>query len=103
MIDGKSAGRMQSVAHTRGERHGLPHSKCVLDHLTFTEFVDFVLVRLNELDAQEGAYGFHDVRAIAGELKEPVPEYWPAQAVGVLQDAGSSRVTALSAAKRAGR
>jgi hypothetical protein len=54
------------------------------ERLTFTAFVDFVLARLYELDDGE----FHDVKAIAAELRYPVAESWPYDAVNVLESRG---------------
>ena len=57
--------------------------------MTFTEFVDFVLVRLYELDREHGSnwVGF-DVDEIAAELREPVPRGWVADAIEVLRHRG---------------
>lgn len=56
--------------------------------LDFTEFMEFVLARVYELDETVGSGGFHDVHEIAAELAEPVPKNWPADVVAALQDRG---------------
>jgi len=58
-------------------------------HLTFTEFVDFVLARLYDLGSFIGRVSTH-VRKIASELREPVPQDWAAEAV---ERPRSTRVT----------
>jgi hypothetical protein len=59
----------------------------VAEQLSFTEFADFVLARLYELGSSPDGH-LHDVREIAGELKAPVPDDWPAEAVSVLESRG---------------
>jgi len=56
------------------------------ERLRFTDFVDIVLARLYELDNGEGE--FRDTREIAAQLKESVPDWWPDEAVKVLNDRG---------------
>lgn len=56
--------------------------------LDFTEFMEFVLARVYELDETVGSGGFHDVNEIAAELAEPVPENWPSEVVESLKDRG---------------
>ena len=56
--------------------------------LNFTEFVDFILARLYELDQAGTGTSFQDVDAIAAELREPVPDDWASQAVDVLAEQG---------------
>jgi hypothetical protein len=54
------------------------------ERLTFSEFVDFVLVRLAELGSESGE--LHDVHMIAAELREPVPAEWVSQATQALDE-----------------
>lgn len=60
------------------------------ERLSFTEFVDFVLVRLYERD-QEDAGARVNISDIAGELREPVPFQWVIDALGVLDRRGWAR------------
>jgi len=53
--------------------------------VTFTEFLDLVLVRLYEFGDRGG---FHSVNTIADELRSPVPHDWSAKAANVLKDRG---------------
>ena len=53
--------------------------------VTFTEFIDFVLVRLYELGTDEGGR-LHDVQSIAAELQGPVPADWAWEATKTLGD-----------------
>ncbi len=55
--------------------------------LSFTEFVDFLLVRLYDLDRDEGGQ-FQDVDALAAELRADVPDRWPYQAIESLKRRG---------------
>lgn len=56
--------------------------------MNFTEFVDFVLLRLYELDAEVSHWAGVDVEKLAAELREPVPPRWPADAVEYLRTRG---------------
>jgi hypothetical protein len=56
--------------------------------VTFTEFVNFVLTRLYELDGQASTWVGVDVEKLAEELPEPVPSRWPLDAVDVLRARG---------------
>lgn len=58
-----------------------------MPELNFTEFTDFVLVRLYELDRDDGGQ-FYDVKSIADELREPVSERWIWQATQALERQG---------------
>jgi len=59
--------------------------------LNFTEFVDYLLVRLYELDRERGSGDFHDAKELADALNQPVGQMWPADAVRVLIDRGWAR------------
>lgn len=53
--------------------------------MTFTEFIDLVLVRLYDLGDSNA---LHSVNQIADELREPVPEDWPRKAAQSLESRG---------------
>ena len=55
--------------------------------LRFSQFVDLLMVRLYELDLQEGDR-FFDLNAIARQIRESVPSGWVFDAAKVLQTRG---------------
>lgn len=57
------------------------------ERLTFTEFVDFVLVRVYERDQEESGVRVN-LAELAGELREPVPHGWVVDALRVLDQRG---------------
>lgn len=68
------------------------------ESLTFTDFVEFVLVRLYDLDS--GELSFIDVDAIAAELKG-VPPTWAADAVQFLDQQGYVKAALAFASSQA--
>ena len=57
----------------------------VTTNMKFSEFLDFLLVRLYELEREQGAGKYFLLNAIAKELKEEVPLPWIRDAAKVLQ------------------
>lgn len=53
--------------------------------MTFSKFIDFLLVRLYDLERQNGAGRYFSLNAIAKELKEEVPIAWVRDAGKVLE------------------
>jgi len=56
--------------------------------LTFTHFVDLLLVRLYELEKELGPEKFFNLNAIAGQLREKVPTKWVFDAGKVIEARG---------------
>src|SRR4051812_42140639 len=67
--------------------------------LRFTEFVEYVLVRLYDLDTGEG--DLIDAQQIAAELQEPVPSTWPFEAVEYLDQIGYATAALAMASAQA--
>jgi hypothetical protein len=63
-------------------------NRAVARKLSFTDFSEFILARLYDLDQTERSGEYIDIREIAAELKEPVPHRWPADALTTLRDQG---------------
>lgn len=53
--------------------------------MKFSEFIDFLLIRLYELEKERGAGRYFSLNAIAKELKEEVPVAWIRDAGKVLE------------------
>jgi hypothetical protein len=57
--------------------------------LTFTEFVEYLFVRLYDLDTGKGE--FIDIRQVAAELQEPIADTWPFEAAEYFDQVGRRR------------
>jgi hypothetical protein len=72
------------------------------DHMTFTEFTDFILARLYELDARADSYQTHDIVLMSRELRNPVRNEWPKDAVDVLVGRGLAKLVETSGGRQLG-
>ncbi len=58
------------------------------EKLTFSQFLDLLLVRLYELEMEQGADRFFDLHQINSTLQRPLPDQWVLDAGNVLASRG---------------